>query len=539
MSAEPDRLGSEYRIAVVRLATFQAQRTQAGRLLFASVTLLAGQRERPQSSKSVEICPVGKSEGRVYYRRVVLEVRAAIDWYLGLGREATNVTPVPSQEGERIAQDGASIVVPSLVDRPRWPRLGLSLGQDLVASPLEPSQPCPFVGSVPSRVHRRFGEQSGVEGLLSDEPCVAFLRKRVHVDFRKYPEYLSSAVLVAQDPLIKRIDNFFVPQPDGGEKEVIRVVPHRRGNLDGLSVTVFERQAELLTRFETRQLPESGLLMLASNEPLAATGLLVSHESMGPLQVQAANHYLRAVSLGVHVDGPTVQIEAPADDSRRAARTRYAATSTTRVSSATAGTPSMGNVDGRVESASERRRLAAAARRYEQCWLEGGDREAALTFVRARLRQATETILIADPYLSALQVWQLLFASPARCSVTILTSRLAFEAQFLDDSSELDESGRLQGFADALAKLQHHVQTPAKAFVLPGQSPELHDRFLCVDDAVWLFGGSFNGLGKRASLAIKLPEAVDVKSKLQVMLGTAIPFAEHLASRKAALDASK
>lgn len=539
-----------FECAVIRLASMQPARSQPGQLLFASVSLLPLGRQRPTTSDGVEVESVGRTEKRLYFRRFVLAVDTGLSWYRGLGTAAGNLTPVPEHETERTQKtDGVPLSVASLVDRPAWPRLGLSLARDLMVTTDEPAEPCPFVGSIASRIHRRFGSATGFEEIVEDAKCVHWLEQWVHVDLRQYPEYLGSAVLIVQDPIVRRIDSFFVSTPSGGENQVVRIVPRFPGRLQNLSLTLFERQAQLLSRFETHPVPSDGLLVVPSDELLGATGFVLSHGIYGALQATAATPYLRSVGFNLMVEERSAVIEVPLADSDSAATSRYEATTFSSRQTVSVGDSSVQNVDVRIEEASFRRQKAFAAAHYEQTWLEAGDKEGALSFVRSRLHRARHTVLVADPYLGFLQMRQFMFAiSHPGVTVTLLTSRLAFESQYAEDGpSELVASpgtgiqvpkGRAKEFArfnelqNGVKDLKKHIKGDVDVWVLPGDSPELHDRFLVVDGIAWVFGGSFNGLGDRASLVIRLPEPDGVLARLSMMVSRSRSLEEHIKLRE-------
>jgi len=247
------------------------------------------------------------------------------------------------------------------------------------------------------------------------------------------------------------------------------------------------------------------------------------------------------------IDEPSTTIEVAATDSPTAKPTTYQATSVTKLRTTEVGKSSAKSTDVRIEEAAYRRRQAFEATHYEQTWLEAGEREAALQFVRSRLRRAREKVLIADPYLGFRQIKQFMFAIPtAGVTVTLLTSRLAFESRHAEDAeliadsasqeagkptSRLEELARLDAFRKEVAELRAHTSGDIRVFVLPGTSPALHDRFLSVDDALWFFGGSFNGLGERASLAIRLPQVDGILSKLQTMIGDSRTLDDHIELR--------
>lgn len=133
-----------YEWAVIRLATLQ-KRGQAGRLLFATITLLSPDRPLPSKMDTVDRCAVGKSGATVFFRRTVLTAQAAIDWYRSLGNGNAKA-PIPSRSEDVEAIDGVEIAVSKLIDDPIWPHLGLPMGEGLLAQPAGRSHPAPYYG---------------------------------------------------------------------------------------------------------------------------------------------------------------------------------------------------------------------------------------------------------------------------------------------------------------------------------------------------------------------------------------------------------
>ena len=68
-------------------------KNQAGRLLFATVTLLSHSRPLPSTMNDVELCTIKETGQNVFFRRVILSKKDAIDWYhsLGNGEEKTSI----------------------------------------------------------------------------------------------------------------------------------------------------------------------------------------------------------------------------------------------------------------------------------------------------------------------------------------------------------------------------------------------------------------------------------------------------------------
>ena len=144
-----------YQWAVIRLAVLRSPE-QPGRLLFATVSLLSPNRPAPVQMIGAQTCKVGKSGNVLMFRRTVLSAEAAIEWYRSLGSGKDKV-PLPSRTEDIEPHDHSPMVTSQFIDDPVWPHLGLPMGEGLLSHPTAYSHPAPFIGSVPSRVHRRFG----------------------------------------------------------------------------------------------------------------------------------------------------------------------------------------------------------------------------------------------------------------------------------------------------------------------------------------------------------------------------------------------
>jgi len=512
-----------YAGAVIRLATLQKQRKQAGHLLFATVSLLPRGRPLPPPMEGLDSCPVGKTGQTVHFRRVHLSVQEAIDWYRSLGH-GNDKSPIPSEVSERVDNlDGVNIETSTLNDSPTWPHLGLPMNDTSFTFLSDRSHPAPFVGNTPSRIHRRFGSQAGFDLLLSDEKAVAFIARRLHVDLRLYREYLGSVALIAQDPVLKQIDHFMIPASgDRGERIFYRFIPRAGESLAGLTLTTFDEQAHLLTDFSTWKIPANGILDIDKGDCIGAYGYVVSHSEHGVLAHSPPYPFVRQISINIHpVSSGGVNVSVQTGEAADSPRMEYlAAERSSYVTQSLIGEASrVPNVSARVGDAVALREKLANAKQYGQCWFPDGSREEAMRFIQGELRRAKSKIMIADPYLSGLQLGQFLYAAnPETISVTLLTSGLAFKTK--------DQSSKLEDFKQRLNQLEKDAKVTAKAYVL--QSPILHDRFLVIDDVVWFLGNSLNTLGDKASLIVKLPNPDEIVDQLKNMLNEALSFDDYM-----------
>ncbi|MBI5592089.1 MAG: hypothetical protein HY881_16615 [Deltaproteobacteria bacterium] len=520
-----------FRWAVIRLATVQKKQGEPGKLLFATVTLLSPDRPPPSKMVGVERQTLGKSGMTVYFRRTVLSAQAAVDWYRSLGG-ADSKAPTPSCPEDIEPLDGVLITISDLVDDPLWPNLGLPMGESLLEQPSGRSNPAPFIGSNPARVHRRFGNAEGFEPLLANDKALAFTARRLHINMRDYPEYLGSVALVVPDPIIKQIDNFLIPASDErGERVFYRFVPRPGQTLDGLKIAMFDEQAHLLSSFVIRDIPADGILDVDKGSCLGAYGYVVAHPVHGILVYHPPAGFIRGINLNLGIVNHVRKVSVPMGEPSKSPRTEYCVDRTQNYLRRVIGDePTAPNMNVRVEVAARQREKAANAARFDQHWFGNGAREEAMAFVRMRVGRARSRIMVADPYFGVLQIPQYLLAITSdTIKVKILTSRLAFEGGYApeDDQEEAPPIAlveRLERFGVEIERVKKECNAYVDVMVLPGKSPVLHDRFLVVDDEVWFLGNSLNTLGERASMIIKLPNPDEVLRELEKMLKQAEAF---------------
>jgi hypothetical protein len=522
--------------AVVRLATYQPK-GQAGRLLFATVTLLPSDRPPPSKMAGIDPMSLARTGISIFFRRVVMRADEAITWYRSLDSAA--LTPLPSRpEDVEADKDGVHpIAVSNLIDDPAWPKLGLPMEGSLFSQASETANPAPFINSKSARIHRRLGKADGFEAFLNNPAAVDFLARRLHINLRDYPEYLGTIVLVVPNPIVKQIDNFLLPGSNGrGERVFYRFVPRNGHSLDGLKIALFDQQAGLLSNYESRDIPATGILDLEKGTALGEYGYLLTHPVHGVLAYNPPASFIRTINFNMSLVHEVRQIHVPAGEAKDSAMTEYRVKRVTREhESAIRGDDIPPNPNVRIAQAARSRNMAASAAHHDQHWFGSGSRQAAMEFIRSRVGRARKRILVADPYFGVLEIPQFLLAITSdTVKVQILTSALAFGG---DSAEAYGEDGneskvarrqrRTRRFQREVERLKKMGNAQVDVVVLLGQSPSLHDRFLVVDDEVWFLGNSLNTLGERASMVIRLPDPRPVIRKLETMFSLGRSFDKY------------
>lgn len=510
--------------AVIRLAVVQTQESKA-RLLCATVTELAQGRPAPAKMIGVEECNLANSDDRVLFRRTVLSKEDAVTWYTSLG-EGERCTPVPTHPDDREESDGVPFLVPRLQDDQPWPALGLPITEDFFSRPRQQTlDAAPFIGSVAGRLHRRFGHYEGLDAFLLDRAAQAFVARRMHVNLSEYKEYLGSAAYIAPDPIIRRIDNFMVPaKDDRGERIIYRVVPRPGQNLEHLRLTTFDKEARLLTSFDTHQVPADGILDVAKGTCSGQYGYVVTHEQQGVLAYQPFVKFIRQMNSSVQVaPRKSVTVRVPTTSAKDAPPMEYqAAVEKEETSNSVLGEVTSPGPGARAAAEALRRERLALAKQYGQHWFSNNSREEAADFVRGLLRAARFRVVIVDPYLGELELSQFLYVvHGSEVNITLLTTAQAFEATATESKKD-----QLQIFSEHLADLKDIHRLEPEVRVVP--ESKLHDRFIVVDNEVWFVGNSLNSLGVKASMIVRLPNPDEVINQLEVLRLGAPSLADYI-----------
>ena len=143
--------------------------------------------------------------------------------------------------------------------------------------------------------------------------------------------------------------------------------------------------------------------------------------------------------------------------------------------------------------------------------------------------KARDSILIADPYFNARALMAFAHASQwENVDIKILASAEGLKESTCDGDGQ-DVASELNA---ALETTFSYATRRPEIRVMLGKSAPLHDRFLVVDGEVWFPGNSFDTLGDRAGLIIRLPDPDPVADELMALWSEACAFADWFARRE-------
>ena len=476
-----------------------------------------------------------KNRSRLYlhYRRFALDAADAVDWYESamLGQ----LRLPEAGEDTALGKDVSLLGVP-FVCEPAWPDLEASNKLDFAPD-----------WARQSRAHFLYAKEclpATVLDVVRQCKNRDRLEQWLHFDLVDlYNDYLGAICLVAPNPLFRSIEKSHLDKPNDGAAETIayKLVARAGQCLDGMRLEIVNeylrgRMTPVATEFDGTAIRE-----LDFPAPVNKEGRIVTHPSYGLLQWNCPVSLIRTVQFRLSVESGRKRVGVPEGGKKRPSYS-YCVSEREDAGVSLVGT-TLNDEDVEARNITAEQRRAHSQRRQGQHWFKPGEGKQATRFIRKKIGEAQNGVLIADPYFAGRAM--LAFGHAVQRSgihLRVLTSKKALESE---SAKKGTISVWLESTCNTLTRLVPNFkvrQRPKKITieraietfknyptqpeirVLPGRTPALHDRFLVVDDDVWLSGNSFETLGERAGMVLRLPAPEAVVKHLEKLWDCASPL---------------
>ncbi|WP_437527289.1 VPA1262 family N-terminal domain-containing protein [Sorangium sp. So ce726] len=522
-------LESDYSHAVVHLAWDLHKRTKERVLLFGLVELLPAE-VPPPADDGEQVRELRKSERRVYVRHTVMPAGRALEWYLRCRR---GDAVLPTDDGTLPApgdEQARRLRLLDLGEEPPWPSLALAVEQQ---------QEAPFVPTwhgQPRMHHMIPLIDLDLKTLWPRENecrnAVEFLSERLHFDLDDYPEFWGSVHLLAPNPLFRKMEGRRLPTSTEHIGQMLyRLHPRAGKDLTGLELAIDEQRAsgECST---TRVTLEGPLIRVKFRHKIGRFREGIRDPLRGLLHTRHTV-VLAGLTGRLSIGENRKRVVPVPATPRRAADDYEVATRRTEGRIIKVGStrePHVPIAESRIWAAQRAHKAQDAARDLRERWFDD-DVQEATEILRSLLNEARREVLIVDPYFARPELVRFALAvGQIDVPVSILTSAKGLQA--IDTSSSDTEQG------DALhAELQNlAAQKEINTFnirVMPGKRPAIHDRFLLVDDRIWLLGSSFNEFASRGTMFVSLSHPELLRDKLHQAWSNAEELAPWLRERHA------
>ena len=482
-----------YGQAIVHLAWLRDDRVR--HLLFGMVELRPS--EFPAADSSLELSHRAANKGRLYlyYRRFAMPVEEAVRWYeaaahgnLALPRDYDR-----SNVGEML-HGGPFLAWPA------WPNLATSNKLDFAPDWMHDSR-AHFLDS------RCSLSRTALE-LVRKPTNRAQLERWLHFDLvYLYQDYLGTLCLVAPNPLFRRIEKSHLEdRPNGsGETVAYKLIARSGQSLDGTRLEVTNEGPRGLLTPIPAEYSDDAIKVLEFPDQIDREGRSITHPHYGLLSRSEPVPIIRKIGLNLAVENRQKSITVPPDGKRPSYT--YSVPEWYQESTITIGAEmDDSTIHSKLVEADHRRTRRQKGAR--QLWFHNRSANAAQC-IRDIIGNARETLLIADPYFGGREL--LAFGHAIQwpdVQLRVLTSASYFKKPKFDTGVELQR---------ILNQTFQIYPTIPEVRLLLGEIPSLHDRFLVVDNNIWLSGNSLHTIGERASMIVQLPDPEPIVAYLDAL----------------------
>lgn len=336
--------------------------------------------------------------------------------------------------------------------------------------------------------------------LFSDKEYLelsSFVSEAIGVDLQGYHEFFGATILCFTNPILRQLKE----RLSADEKSVlVELYPRLDKKIDGLCVELTDERPNgngfsLIYRCnKTKQ-----LLSIPYSPYRLRTRLF---QATGDVLYDYSGHFMKNIQINMGLIGPSRRFTIRKQDGIEQTYT------IPTVHYDNVGRPS--DKDATPEemliAAEKQRELDSFEdnRTFVYFPPEESSIDRAKPIIRELLSQARNECFICDPYLSASDVLEFaLFVSNSNLEVRLISS-VAFLIQKVDKDSETTHGEKLYEVLESIKTQDPTARIQCRALKGRDKSP-LHDRFIVIDEQVYILGSSLNEFGSRATTLFRVP----------------------------------
>lgn len=501
----------DYNHALIHLAWYREG--QKRYLIFGMVELFPAEFPVPDASDEFSL-PV-KSFGErscIYVRRFSVAAKDALYWYLEC-RNGNMIIPEAAGQLPNI-----KLITCGLAEEPTWPHLITT--NDLPFHCWGAVRAHHLVQEVvPEEVSKLFASAG-----KNAETIINWLKDRLFFDLQHYQEWKGSLHLIAPNPVFRSFHQRLGVSADGSESSDCHLELRAGRDLTALDLYLSERHQTGIVSFCRKEIT-SPFFSIPHIDRTEQVEYMINSSRYGVLDWHEPVSFIRSIQFQSNIVNGKKIVNIPDSRSESYEVQQLSSASTGIVGDKESGS----SISAHLRKHDVLRKRRKESERLGQKWFHGNQEEATI-FVRQLIMNAQRRVFIVDPYFATVELF----------SFALATSRSEIEVVILTAAEDnLMNSDRADVTREAGEVLYSQVQAygqngKIKVFVMTGDPPPVHDRFLVVDNEVWLSGNSLHTIGKRAGMMIKLPYPDEVARNLENLLtsGRVKPLEQWVMDRR-------
>lgn len=474
------------------------------------------------SSRSLGVFKYGSQ--RVFYRRFVMAVEEFGKWWSSAGAGDLHIPQAPSHVILKTEQLTHEPSITGWTLTSRWPYF-VNTNSGLSEILQYRTQYWAASNTTESN--------SELEILLRHETVSVGLKKIMGNSFDQLKApWLGSLHAMAPNPLYRSISTTLY-ESRSDEWLRIQIVPRSQCDTSTLRLLINEHRPTGLGSTHLEKIEHNNFLLKRSGA-LDQISVAVFCTDRGILEAHTSMSFLRQINLKFGIDSKELHIPITAQDGILKQTLVQKLVKYTASNIGEADPFKRALLTTLHTSLRERKKKNLANQIGQKLFYE--QHTEAVNFLGEKIQAANASVRLIDPYLSIEDFFRFsTFAQSEDISYEAVTSGKFI----LQVEKEQNKKGVMPEFLLS-QQLQSHVQKnygshftrPIKVSVLGGKSSPIHDRFLIVDDMVWHLGGSFNSIGKSASVVCQMADPQPILARLDAIIEKrSLPLADWVRVR--------
>lgn len=447
-------------------------------ILFCSIELYPQEIEEITGTQEIGLNIKKFKHCGLYFKRYVLPVAEAIKWFYSEDHKM-----IWDEQHKDLATE-----FQTYVDEPSCLKFNVSNSIPFSIKSRETVRVC-------SKFSINFNQH--IKNYLKQPDVTKWLSQNFIFDLLEYPEYICSINIVAYNPLFRKINYQIVPAENANG---ILFTFEKRNNVtfDDVKLIYAEKRPTGYSDVKLINI-QSSTVFIQSNFFIEKIAYAVFCTRRGLLAYNGFHSFVNSINLNFNIVEKIKRIEVPdRNDPSKLSEINEVPqyhTEQSSLSSNLNNNVSYQNLMNHLYQELEFRKQKEKAY-YQKIFYDDNNQleKRAKHFVRELISNATDEVWFIDPYFATHELFS--FADTVthpNIKVHIVTSKLILDKKLPKNVKEYAV------FQKALS-----IRNNYNAFVMLGDQPIFHDRFIIIDNSVWLSGNSLGTIGERVSYMIKL-----------------------------------
>ncbi len=462
------------------------RKDQKRTLLFSLIQLWPQEFPEPEEINE-DSKKINKNRGYFYHKRIIVPLETAIKWYEN-ALSNTNLVLLKQQPKVLFEKDTYQQYI-------KWPSTILS-------------KEIPFsLKHETVRYHGLFGIHGKLllNNFILEDEYRKWINNKIMFDIFKYSEYFGSINIIAYNPLYRKIHQRLIL--DGEEKGNVfcEIEPRVNKDLSNLKMIVVSNSELGFFSFQEINISDNNFI-IQYHGFIGAIGYYISCPDRGLLDYQEFLPFIKEIKINMGIISQRQQITIK--DKKNNKIDTY---KTQKVEYENISIKNDKYVDDNenlyrlfLDKNLERKLIEKEKNRGSKILYR--NEQETKKYIRNIISKALKRVVFIDPYITTKEIFRFSLAVESKnTEIIIVTSNKVLNKKSNNSINGFKEKDILQKKIKQINKIL--LSSKFQIYVMSGATSIFHDRFIIVDDDLWIIGTSLNMVGKsKISLITKLDQ---------------------------------